>query len=218
VPYRHRPIQATYAQGSQWYNWMAEDQRFVSGRPDVATWTTPPLDRDITVAGDVIADLFASTSGTDSDWVVKLIDEYPDSVVPATPGSSSADSGSLAATSGPGRPGPTPALPNAQPNMAGYQLIINAEIFRGRYRKSFGHPQAIPANTILEYRFSLHAADHTFLKGHRIEVQVQSTWFPLYDRNPQKFVHNIMTASADDFSKSTQRIYPASHLILPVAP
>jgi uncharacterized protein len=218
VPYRHRPIQATYAQGSQWYNWMAEDQRFVSERPDVATWTTPPLDRDITVAGDVIADLFASTSGTDSDWVVKLIDEYPDSVVPVTPGSSSADSGSLAATSGPGRPGPTPALPNAQPNMAGYQLIINAEIFRGRYRKSFGDPQAIPANTILEYRFSLHAADHTFLKGHRIEVQVQSTWFPLYDRNPQKFVHNIMTASADDFSKSTQRIYPASHLILPVAP
>ena len=173
VPYRHRPIQATYAPGSQWYTWMAEDQRFVSGRPDVATWTTAPLESDVTVAGDVIADLFASTSGTDSDWVVKLIDEYPDSAVARR----------------------AELQPSAQPDMAGYQLIINAEIFRGRYRQSFEHPEAIPANATLEYRFSLHAADHTFLKGHRIEVQVQSTWFPLYDRNPQKFVPSIMTAS-----------------------
>jgi putative CocE/NonD family hydrolase len=195
VPYRHRPIQATYAPGSQWYTWMAEDQRFVSGRPDVATWTTPPLESDVTVAGDVIADLFASTSGTDSDWVVKLIDEYPDSAVAAAP-----------------------AATGTQANMAGYQLMINAEIFRGRYRQSFEHPEAIPVGATLEYRFSLHAADHTFLKGHRIEVQVQSTWFPLYDRNPQKFVPSIMTASPEDFSKATQRIYPASHLVLPVAP
>src|SRR5208282_1923923 len=146
-------IQATYAQGSKWFNWMVEDQRFVSGRTDVATWTTPPLDREITVAGDVIADLFASTSGTDSDWVVKLIDEYPGPAASATPGQSA---------------------PTAAPqDMAGYQLIINAEIFRGRYRQSFEHPEAIPANQVLEYRFGLHAADHTFLKGHRILVQVQ---------------------------------------------
>ena len=198
VPYRHRPIQATYAEGSQWYTWMVEDQRFVSDRPDVATWTTPPLDRDVTVAGDVIADLFASTSGTDADWVVKLIDEYPETAASATAAGSSS----------------TTALPD----MAGYQLIINAEIFRGRYRKSFEHPEAIPPNETLEYRFSLHAADHTFLKGHRIKVQVQSTWFPLYDRNPQKFLPNIMTASPSDFSKAIQRIYPASHLVLPLAP
>jgi putative CocE/NonD family hydrolase len=196
VPYRHRPIQATYSEGSKWYTWMVEDQRFVSDRPDVATWSTPPLDRDVTVAGDVIADLFASTSGTDADWVVKLIDEYPEAAVSAATTASTAD----------------------RTDMSGYQLMINAEIFRGRYRKSFEHPEAIPANEMLQYRFSLHAADHTFLKGHRIKVQVQSTWFPLYDRNPQKFLPNIMTASPSDFSKATQRIYPASHLILPLAP
>jgi putative CocE/NonD family hydrolase len=204
VPYRHRPIQATYAEGSKWYTWMVEDQRFVSDRADVATWATPPLDRDVTVAGDVIADLFASTSGTDSDWVVKLIDEYPEAAA--------------SATSAAGPPASTPVSTTAQPDMAGYQLIINAEIFRGRYRKSFEQPEAIPANEPLEYRFSLHAADHTFLKGHRIKVQVQSTWFPLYDRNPQRFLPNIMTASRGDFSKATQRIYPASHVILPLAP
>jgi putative CocE/NonD family hydrolase len=204
VPYRHRPIQATYAEGSKWFTWMVEDQRFVSDRPDVASWTTPPLDRDVTVAGDVIADLFASTSGTDSDWVVKLIDEYPEAAASAV--SAAAPRAS------------TPVSTTAQPDMAGYQLIINAEIFRGRYRKSFEHPEAIPANEPLEFRFSLHAADHTFLKGHRIKVQVQSTWFPLYDRNPQRFLPNIMTASRGDFSKATQRIYPASHVILPLAP
>jgi len=102
--------------------------------------------------------------------------------------------------------------------MAGYQLIINAEIFRGRYRKNFEHPEPVPANLPLEYRFSLHAADHTFLKNHRIKVQVQSTWFPLYDRNPQKFLSNIMTASPADFSKATQRIYAESHLVLSLAP
>jgi hypothetical protein len=196
VPYRHRPIQATYSDGSKWFTWMVEDQRFVSDRPDVATWTTSPLDHDATIAGDVIADLFASTSGTDADWVVKLIDEYPETAASASP------EGSVA----------------SQPDMAGYQLIINAEIFRGRYLKSFEHPEAIPANKVLEYRFSLHAADHTFLRGHRIKVQVQSTWFPLYDRNPQKFVANIMTASPADFSKATQRVFPASHLILSLVP
>lgn len=201
VPYRHRPIQATYAEGSKWFTWMVEDQRFVSGRPDLATWTTPPLDHDVTVAGDVIADLFASTSGTDADWVVKLIDEYPEAV--------SATSSAPSATS---------TLNATPPNMSGYQLMVNGEIFRGRYRKSFDHPEAIPANEVEEYRFSLHAADHTFLRGHRIKVQVQSTWFPLYDRNPQKFLPNIMTASPDDFVKATVRVYPTSHLFLPLAP
>jgi putative CocE/NonD family hydrolase len=196
VPYRHRPVQVTYSQGSKWSTWMVEDQRFVSDRPDVVTWTTPPLDHDVTVTGDVIADLFASTSGTDSDWVVKLLDEYPASAGSAAPGDPVA----------------------SQPELAGYQLIINAEIFRGRYRNSFERPEAIASDKVLEYRFSLHAADHTFLKGHRIKVQVQSTWFPLYDRNPQKFVPNIMTAAPGDYAKATQRIYPTSHLILPVAP
>jgi hypothetical protein len=196
VPYRHRPIQATYSDGSKWFTWMVEDQRFVSDRPDVATWATSSLDHDVTIAGDVIADLFASTSGTDADWVVKLIDEYPEAAASAALGGSAP----------------------SQTDMGSYQLIINAEIFRGRYRKSFEHPEPIPANRVVEYRFSLHAADHTFLKGHRIKVQVQSTWFPLYDRNPQKFVPNIMTATPGDFSKATQRIYPASHLIVSLAP
>jgi putative CocE/NonD family hydrolase len=184
VPYRKRPIEATYAStGSHWYTWLAQDQRFMADRHDVAKWETPPLDHDVTIAGDVIADLFASTSGTDSDWVVKLIDVYPDD----------------------------------QSSMSGYQLMIADEIFRGRYRKSFEHPEAIPANAVEEYRYSLHAADHTFLKGHRMMVEVQSTWFPLYDRNPQRFVPNIMTAAPDDFQKATQRIYGSSHLILPEA-
>ena len=184
VPYRKRPVEATYApSGSGWYTWMAQDQRFLEGRADVAKWETPPLEHDLTIAGNVIADLFASTSGTDSDWVVKLIDVYPDD----------------------------------QGKMAGYQLMVTGEIFRGRYRQSFEHPEAIPANTIEEYRYSLHAADHTFLKGHRILVEVQSSWFPLYDRNPQRFVPNIMTAAPEDYQKATQRIYGSSHIILPVA-
>jgi putative CocE/NonD family hydrolase len=186
---------------------MVEDQRFVSDRPDVATWTTPPLDHDVTIAGDVIADLFASTSGTDVDWVVKLIDEYPEAASASSAGSSASGPSASSTTSS-----------SASPDMAGYQLMVNGEIFRGRYRKSFEHPEAIPADQVLEYRFSLHAADHTFLKGHRIKVQVQSTWFPLYDRNPQKFLPNIMTATPGDFAKATQRIYPASHIILPLAP
>ena len=183
VPYRKRPIEATYApSGSGWYTWMAQDQSFVTQRPDVAKWTTQPLDHDVTIAGDVIADLFASTTGTDCDWVVKLIDVYPDD----------------------------------QSTMAGYQLMVAGEIFRGRYRKSFEHPEAIPANTVEEYRYSLHAADHTFLKGHRMMVEVQSSWFPLYDRNPQRFVANIMTAAPEDFQKTTQRVYGESHIILPM--
>jgi putative CocE/NonD family hydrolase len=194
IPYRHRPIQATYSDGSQWYTWMVEDQKtLLAGRNDFATWSTPVLDHDVTIAGDVIADLFAATSGTDSDWVVKLIDEYP------------------ASTS-------TPTNAPTADTTPSYQLIINAEIFRGRYRRSFDHPEAIGANKSYEYKFSLHAVDHTFLKGHKIVVQVQSTWFPLYDRNPQTFVPNIMLATPADFHPATQHIYPQSHLILPLLP
>ncbi|HVW76131.1 MAG TPA: CocE/NonD family hydrolase [Alloacidobacterium sp.] len=189
VPYRKRPIEATYAPGSHWYTWLVEDQKFLGNRKDIATWTTPVLDQPVTITGDIVADLFASTSGTDSDWVVKLIDVYPDD----------------------------PSLGK----MSGAELMIVDEIFRGRYRKSYEHPEAIPANQPEEYKFSLHGADHAFLKGHRIMVQVQSTWFPLYDRNPQTYVSNIMTATPSDYKAATQHIYGSaehpSHLILPVA-
>ncbi len=185
VNYRKRPVEATYAPtGSHWYTWLAQDQRPYDNRSDVAVWETPVLDHSVTVTGDVIADLLASTSGTDSDWIVKLIDVYPDNAT--------------------------------QEQMDSYQLMIAEEIFRGRYRASFEHPQAIPANTVEEYKYSLHAADHVFLKGHRIMVQVQSTWFPLYDRNPQTFVPNIMTANPSDYVKATQKIYTGSRLILPI--
>jgi hypothetical protein len=185
IPYRKRPIEATYAPtGSGWRTWLVEDQRAYSERKDVATWTTPVLDHDLTVTGDVVADLHASTSGTDSDWVVKLIDVYPTD----------------------------PALGK----MSGYQLMIVDEIFRGRYRKSYEHPEAIPANETEEYKYSLHGADHVFLKGHRVMVQVQSSWFPLYDRNPQTFVPNIMTASPGDYKAAEQRVYADSHIELPV--
>jgi hypothetical protein len=221
IPYRHRPIEATYSDGSHWYTWMVEDQRtLLAGRKDYASWSTPILDHDVTIAGNVIADLFASTTGTDSDWIVKLIDEYP-----ATPTTTISPLGDT---------------PTAD-TIPSYQLIINAEIFRGRYRTTnplevlrqrlpttagaehpttagFEHPEAIPANATEEYKFSLHAADHTFLKGHKIVVQVQSTWFPLYDRNPQTFVPNIMLAKPEDFHVATQRIYANSHLILPILP
>jgi hypothetical protein len=173
VPYRHRPIQSTYGTGSKWYTWLVEDQRFATTRKDVAAFTTEVLDRDVTVTGDVAADLFAATTGTDGDFVVKLIDVYP---------------------------GETPAE-------SGYELMVAGDIFRGRYRRSFEQPQALAPNQVDEYRFSLHAADHTFLKGHRIMVEVQSTWFPLYDRNPQTFVPNIMTAPKKAYRSATITIY-----------
>ncbi|MFZ0661072.1 MAG: CocE/NonD family hydrolase [Acidobacteriaceae bacterium] len=193
VNYRKRPIEATYAPGgSGWYTWLAQDQRPYDHRPDVAVWTSPALTHDVTVTGDVTADLFASTSGTDSDWIVKLIDVYP----------TARDVGSTAGQT------------NAK--MSGYQLMIAEEIFRGRYRESFEHPEAIPANQVEEYKYGLNAADHVFRTGHRIMVQVESTWFPLYDRNPQTFVPNIMTAKSDDYIKADQRIFADSHLELPV--
>ncbi len=205
VPYRRRPIEGTYNPGSHWYTWLVQDQRYVDGRKDVATWTTPPLDHDLTVTGDVIADITASTSGTDSDWVVKLIDVFP--------------SGDAANDT---RPCPAAACnalkitPGPDANPAGYELMIVDEIFRGRYRTSREHPEPIPANTPEEYKFSLHAADHVFRKGHRIMVQVQSTWFPLYDRNPQTFVPNIMTAQPSDYHAAEQHIYAGSHIELPI--
>jgi hypothetical protein len=174
VPYRHRPIQSTYGKGSQWYTWLAEDQSFVTGRKDLATFTMPALDHDVTVTGDVVADLFAATTGSDADWVVKLIDEYPGDA----------------------------AAPDA-----GYQLMVAEEIFRGRYLKSFEQPEALTPNAVNEFRWSLHGVDHTFLKEHRILVEVQSSWFPLYDRNPQTFVANIMTAPKVAYKAETVTIY-----------
>jgi putative CocE/NonD family hydrolase len=188
VPYRHRPIQSTYAPGSKWYTWLVEDQRFVTARKDVATFTMPPLDHDLTVTGDVTADLFASTTGSDADWIVKLIDVYPDDA---------------------------PA-PNA-----GYQLMVADEIFRARYLHSFEQPAPLTPGQVNEFKWSLHGVDHTFLKGHSIMVQVQSSWFPLYDRNPQTFVPNIMSAPASAYQPATVTIYGSakypSHLDLSIA-
>jgi hypothetical protein len=210
VPYRRRPIEATYGPDSHWYTWLVQDQRFVDGRPDVATWTTPPLDHDVTITGNVVADLVASTSGTDSDWIVKLIDVFPDSSSDSKQGPDCASCLRIDATY---VPATSPSAPVNGPG--GYELMINDEIFRGRYRTSFSRPEAIPANTPEEYKFSLHAADHVFLKKHRIMVQVQSSWFPLYDRNPQTFVPNIMTAQPADYKSAEQRIYTGSHIELP---
>ena len=188
VPYRHQPIDPTFA-GARWPTWLVEDQRFVADRPDVLTLVTEPLTDDVHIAGDIVAHLFASTTGTDSDWVVKLIDVYPDNN-------------------------------QADTKMNGFQLMIADEILRGRFRNSFSKPEPIPANKVLGYTLDLHTNDHTFLKGHRIMVQVQSTWFPVYDRNPQTFVPNIFNATESDFQKATQRIYRsganASYIELPV--
>ncbi|MGH9733951.1 MAG: CocE/NonD family hydrolase [Candidatus Acidiferrales bacterium] len=176
VPYRHRPIEETYSQGSRWYWWLTEDQRFVEHRPDTLTWETEPLASDVTVAGDIVAHLFASTTGSDSDWIVKLIDVYPEKYTP-------------------------------KPSMGGYELMIADEVFRGRFHKGFEHPVPLVANQITPFNIDLHTNDHTFLKGHRIMVQVQSTWFPIIDRNPQKYVPNIFLAKASDYQKATQKIF-----------
>lgn len=196
VPYRKGPITATYAPGSHWYTWLAQDQRFLGHRGDIATFETAPLQHDLTVTGDVYADLFASTSGTDGDWVVKLMDVYPQKPNAGAP----------------------PEDAKEVTHMAGYELMIAEQIFRGRYWKSFAHPEAIPAGKEEEYKFSLRGTDHVFLKGHRIMVQVQSSWFPLYDRNPQKFVPNIMKAKPRDYEAATIHVYAKSHLELPVMP
>lgn len=173
VPYRARPIDST-----SWSRWLVDDQREASGRPDVVTYTGAVLTTPVKISGEPIANLIASTSGTDSDWVVKLIDLYPAQVA-------------------------------GQPNMGGYQLMISADVFRGRYRESLEFPTPITANAPLLYRFALPTANHVFLPGHRIMVQIQSSWFPLYDRNPQTFVKSIFWAKPEEFRKATQRIYHA---------
>jgi putative CocE/NonD family hydrolase len=165
------------------------DQRFVDGRPDVLTYVSEPLTETVKLSGEPMVHLVASTSGTDSDWVVKIIDVQPDRIAPPT-------------------------------EMSGYELPISTDIFRGRYRTSFEHPEAIKANEPLPYVFALPMVNHTFKPGHRIMVQVQSTLFPLYDRNPQKFVPNIFTAKPEDYQKATQRVWHsadhASYISLPV--
>jgi putative CocE/NonD family hydrolase len=187
VPYLPRPIR--FVEHDAWRTWLVADQRPYSDRPDVLTFVTEPLTAPVHISGQAQVDLFASTSGTDSDWVVKLIDVYPDEYAP-------------------------------EPAMGGYQLGIAMDIFRGRYRDSFEHPTAIPANSTQRYRFALPDANHVFAKGHRIMVQVQSSWFPLYDRNPQTFVDNIFFAKPADYKKATQRVFhepgAASSVVLPI--
>ncbi|HWA59380.1 MAG TPA: CocE/NonD family hydrolase, partial [Gemmatimonadales bacterium] len=183
VPYRRRPIQLTYdRRGSDWYTWLVEDQRFVQGRPDVLSWETAPLTQPVTIAGDVAAKLFVSTTGQDADWVVKLIDVYPDSV------------------------------PGREPRMGGYQLMVSSEILRGRYRNSFSRPEPMIPNRVTALTVGLHQQSYTFGAGHRIMVQVQSTWFPLYDRNPQTWVQNIFEAKPADFRAQTHRVYRSAAL------
>jgi uncharacterized protein len=204
VPYRQRPISPTYP-GADWRTWEVADQRFVDGRPDVLTFVSAPLDHDLTVTGAVAADLFASTSGTDADFVVKLIDVYPENAQP-----------------NPWDPEVGPAAGVYARSVNGYQLPIAMEIRRGRYNTSYEHPRALRPNTPIEWKIPLRDHDHVFIKGHRLMVQVQSTWFPLIDRNPQKFVPSIYQATAADFVKATQRVYSsprlASRVTLPVVP
>jgi hypothetical protein len=189
VPYRPRPINADDGEG--WRTWLVQDQRFADGRPDVLTYLTEPLTEPVRVSGVPEVHLYASTSGTDSDWVVKVIDVYPDSAAPPL-------------------------------TMNGYELPISLDIFRGRYRTSFEHPEALKPNEPELYKFGLPTVNHIFQPGHRIMVQVQSTLFPLYDRNPQTFVANIFDAKPADYQKATQRVWhtpgTASFINLPVAP
>ena len=183
VPYIARPIASD---GRGWRTWLVSDQREASGRTDVLAYVSEPLSQPMKISGQPIANLVASTSGTDSDWVVKLIDVYP------------------------------PEMPR-EPEMGGYQLMVSASIFRGRYRESFETPKALRSNEPLLYHFALPTANHVFLPGHRIMVQVQSSWFPLYDRNPQTFVPNIFFAQPADYRKATQRVYHTSFIELPVS-
>jgi uncharacterized protein len=186
VPYLPRPVR-----GTAWGTWLLQDQRFVEGRTDVLTYTTPVLTEPLRLSGAPVVHLVASTSGTDSDWVVKLVDVFPDEVP-------------------------------SYPEMGGYELSIAMDIFRGRYRESFSNPKPIASNAPLTYKYALPTVNHVFLPGHRIMVQVQSSWFPLYDRNPQSYVPNIFFAKPGDYVKATQRVYhatgEASFIDLPVVP
>ena len=214
VPYRHRPITPTYP-GPEWPVWLLEDQRFVDRRPDVLSWETVPLEKNVAVTGDIMAELFASTSGTDTDWVVKLIDVYPEDYKPKCEPTTSEEKK-------PEQSSQSDDECSRQPQLAGYQLIIADEVFRARFRESFERPKPVPPEEIVEYNIDLHTNNHVFLKGHKIMVQVQSTWFPLIDRNPQKYVPNIFKAVDSDYVKAAQRIFrsrqASSSIILPVAP
>ncbi|HSQ56637.1 MAG TPA: CocE/NonD family hydrolase, partial [Gemmata sp.] len=185
VPYRPRPVRPTYP-GPEWREWMVQDQRFTHGRPDVLTYETEPLMEDVVLAGSMKAKLFASTSGTYCDWIVRLIDVYPETY-------------------------------DKQPEMGGYQLLIAGEPLRARFRKSFEKPEPVKPNEVEEYTLNLNWGHHSFRKGHKIMIQVSSTWFPVIDRNPQKFVPNIFEAVDADFQKATQKVYRTgkfpSHLV-----
>jgi putative CocE/NonD family hydrolase len=176
VPYRMLPIEATYGSGSRWSSWQVEDQRFVSTRPDVVSFIADSLESNLTVTGNVKAHLFVSTSGTDADFVVKLIDVYPD-------------------------------FDDKDLSMSGYQFPVTMEVFRGRFRKSFTEPEPFVPGQPQEVVIDLHQINHTFLKGHKMMIQIQSTWFPVIDRNPQKYVPNIFEARESDFVKATETIY-----------
>jgi putative CocE/NonD family hydrolase len=189
VPYRNRPVEVTYSEGSRWSTWLTEDQRFVQNRPDVLSYETESLEADLIITGEIFAHLFASTSASDADWIVKLIDVYPEKYTD-------------------------------DPKMSGYELMIANEVFRGRFRESFEHPKALPRNKPESFTFSLHQINHRFLADHKVMVQIQSTWFPLIDRNPQKFVPNIFEARDRDFQPATHRVFRSqkfpTHIELPV--
>lgn len=189
IPYRTQPIEATYGFGSRWSAWHVEDQRFVSSRPDVISFAADSLKEDLTITGKITAHIFASTTGTDADFVVKLIDVYPD-------------------------------VDSKNKLMSGYQLPVAMEVFRGKFRKSFEKPQPLVPNKPEEFVIDLHDINHTFLRGHRLMIQIQSSWFPIIDRNPQKFVSNIFDAKESDFIKATHTIYCnnqyATYIELPV--
>lgn len=176
VPYRNRPIEETYGPGSRWYTWLTEDQRFVNNRPDVLSWETNVLEEDLVVTGNLQAKIFGATSGSDCDWIVKLIDVYPEDY-------------------------------KKEPKMSGYEFMVANDVFRGRFRKSFEKPEPITPNKIELYTIDLHSLNHVFKKGHKIMLQIQSTWFPIIDRNPQKYVTNIFEAKESDFMISTQKVY-----------
>ena len=189
VPYRNRPIPSTFTGNSGWPTWLTEDQRFAASRPDVAVWETTVLQDDLTIAGDISVTLHITSTGSDGDWVVKLVDVYPDT-------------------------GMTPA------NMNGYQLMVANDVMRGRFRNGFVKPEPIVPGKVTDVKVDLHTQAYTFKKGHRVMVQVQSSWFPLIDRNPQKFVPNIFEAKESDFTVATQRVYRSrqypSRIVLPV--
>jgi putative CocE/NonD family hydrolase len=178
-----------YNADSSWSNWLVDDQRPFSDRPDVLTFVSEPLAEPLTISGAVAANLFASTTGSDSDWVVKLIDVYPPEM-------------------------------RSNPALGGYQLMVSGDILRGRYRDSRELPKAAVPGEVAQYRVRLPQANHTFQRGHRLMVQVQSSWFPLYDRNPQTFVENIAKARPEDYRAATQRVYfspqQSSYIELPV--